>query len=118
MDEVGNSDNQKHQMALSFTLRAGENINVDMMHSTRLRQDGFFNNRILCSPSLRLSPAFRIAPVAIISCNATEGWRYAAGLKQMLTLREKTFSEFNIEQDLPFSSWEKLRAQGRMSFLF
>jgi hypothetical protein len=39
-------------------------------------------------------------------------------VEQALLLSEKTFTELKTEQELPFESWETLRVQGKMSFVF
>ena len=72
----------------------------------------------MITPAIRVSRAMQLAPVYILSGAEGDPWEHVAGLKQLLSLQEKTFTELSIEREFPFTSWEKIRAQARMSFLF
>ena len=72
----------------------------------------------MITPTIRISRALYLAPVYIVTGSAGDRWEHVAGLKQRLSLHDKTYTEFTLERELPFTSWESIRAQARMSFLF
>jgi hypothetical protein len=114
-DEV---EHERHQVVVSVSIPAGNRVVFDGTHSARAGSGGYWRNRSMIAPAVRVSRALQLAPVYILSGAEGGPWGHVAGLKQLLSLHEKTFTEFNIERELPFTSWEKVRAQARMSFLF
>jgi hypothetical protein len=114
----GEVEHERHQIVVSMSIPAGSRMVFDGSHSTRVESSGYWRNRSMITSTVRISRALQLAPVYIVSGMAGDRWEQVAGLKQLLSLHEKTFTEFEIERELPFTSWEKIRAQARMSFLF
>ncbi|MBN1131369.1 MAG: hypothetical protein JXA71_20450 [Chitinispirillaceae bacterium] len=114
----GRSDAQRHQATASATINAGVRTAVVFMSSSTITSEGYWRNRLFVSPSVTLSRALVLSPLAILSGTAGASWKRRIGVKQVMTLQEKTFTEFSVEQDVPFYSWERLRAYGKMSFSF
>ena len=118
LEKNGSFENTVHQFALSGQLPIGRHTIVEATHYSRIADNGYFRNRSTVAPRIHITRAFEIAPMLVTSASSTERMQLLAGARHTVTFQEKTFSEFLIEQQVPFTSWENIRAQGRMSFLF
>jgi hypothetical protein len=118
MEGSGEVEHERHQIVVFASIPAGNRVVFDGTHSSMTGSSGYWRHRSMITPTIKVSRALQLAPVYIVSGKAGDRWEHIAGLKQILSLHEKTFTEFNIERELPFTSWENIRAQARMSFLF
>jgi hypothetical protein len=111
-------EHERQQIVFSVSMPVGSRVVFDGTHTTRAGVDGWWRNRSMITPTIRISRALYLAPVYIVTGSAGDRWEHVAGLKQRLSLHDKTYTEFTLERELPFTSWESIRAQARMSFLF
>jgi hypothetical protein len=108
----------RHQGAFSIGVPLGTMIFIDCSNTSTIQSSGYWRNRTIVAPGITFSRALFVTPIFIISGSASSAWERIIGIKQVLSLQEKTFTEFSIEQQVPFSSWESVRAYGKMSFTY
>jgi hypothetical protein len=116
--KTGISELIRHQSFATVECPLGSRARLVWTNSSIITSDRNWRSRTVVSPSFNLSRALILSPLAIMYRNIGGQWERRIGIKQVLTLMEKTFSEIHLEQDVPFYSWERLRAYGTMSFAF
>ncbi len=107
------------QGSLELSLPLSKNISFSCRNNAVFISGGYWSDRLRVSPCFRTGRGvLELSPLFIMYGTGFGQWEKIIGLEQRLLLYRKTFSDMTFEQQLPFSSWETIRARGRMSFLF
>jgi hypothetical protein len=108
---------QRQQVTVECSLPLSKKIEVGCSDNAVAFSSGYWSNRFRMAPCFKLS-ALELSALFQLYGTRTRKWEKIAGIEQRLLFYKKTFSAITIEQQLPFSSWETIRANGRMSFFF
>jgi hypothetical protein len=108
----------RQQASLEYSMPLYNDISFNCWNSVVFVSNGYWSNSLRISPRFKTGHAMELAPLLAIYGTRSGQWEKTSGIRQTLQLYAKTFSDITIEQQLPFSSWETLRARGKMSFFF
>jgi hypothetical protein len=108
----------RQQAAMEYSMPLSKDISFNCWNSVVFVSDGYWSNSLRISPCFKTGHDLELAPLLLLYGTRSGQWEKTSGIRQTLRLYAKTFSDITLEQQLPFSSWETLRARGKMSFFF